>query len=318
MDHWGSSEARLLPWSASDPDVDSFDTPCPAVIGSAKYVLSTLGAGAAMPLADVNGIQLYYQAHGQGEALVLIPGLGAGHTAWFRQLPAFKKQHNVIIFDPRSIGRSDRPEQPYGFKALADDVVALMDHLAVGKAHVLGQSLGGAVAQEVAISYPDRVLKLVLVSSLSPVVGGDTSFISPALIEQFGHQEGATQIDSSKVNTGKTMSVLVGLSFDKWAYRTAMQFLSRFFVKREMFDGLSDQIRAMSGHSTIDRLHLIEAQTLVITGAEDRIVAPRASEVLAAKIPNARLVMVEGGSHGFNVEMSSRLNREVLDFLRAP
>ncbi len=71
------------------------------------------------------------------------------------------------------------------------------------------------------------------------------------------------------------------------------------------------------GHNTIDRLHLIEAPTLVITGAEDRIVSPRASEVLAAKIPNARLVMVKGGSHGFNVEMSSRFNREVLDFLRA-
>jgi 3-oxoadipate enol-lactonase len=286
------------------------------VIGSAKYALSTSGAGAAMPFASVNGVNLYYKVQGQGEALVLIPGLGAGHEAWFRQLPAFMKHYRAITYDPRSIGRSDRPEQPYGFRALADDVVGLMDHLSVGKAHILGQSLGGIVAQEVAVDYPDRVMKLVLVSS--GIVGGDDNFISPALMETMGIRAFGQQIDFSKLNTGKTMSVLIGLSFDKWAYRTAMQFLSRFFVKREMFDGLSDQIRAMSGHSTIDRLHLIEAQTLVITGAEDRIVSPRASEVLAAKIPNARLVMVEGGSHGFNVEMSSRLNREVLDFLRAP
>ncbi len=114
-----------------------------------------------------------------------------------------------------------------------------------------------------------------------------------------------------------TMRVLIGLSFNKTLYRMAMQFLSRFFVKREMFDGLSDQIRAVTGHSTIDRLHLVQAPTLVITGADDKIVSPRASESLAAKIPNARLVMVKGGSHGFNVEMASRFNREVLDFLRA-
>lgn len=268
-----------------------------------------------MPLANMNGMRLYYQAHGQGEALILMPGLGAGHEAWFRQLHAFKKHFRVVNFDPRSIGKSDRPKQPYGFRTLADDIVCLMDHLSVGKAHVLGQSLGGIVAQEVAADYPDRVMKLVLVSS--GIVGGDDNFISPALMETMGIRAFGQQIDFSKLNTSKTMSTLIGLSFNKMLHRTAMRFLSRFFVKREMFDGLSDQIRAVSGHNTFDRLHLIRAQTLVITGAEDRIVSPRASEVLAAKIPNARLVIVKGGSHGFNVEMTSRFNREVLDFLKA-
>jgi pimeloyl-ACP methyl ester carboxylesterase len=286
------------------------------VIGSAKYVLSTFGGGAAMPLSDVNGIRLYYQSHGQGEALVLIPGLGAGHEAWFRQLPAFKKHFRVVTFDPRSIGRSDRPKQAYSFKAMADDVVGLMDQLSIGKAHVLGQSLGGIVAQEVAIDYPDRVMQLVLVSS--NIAGGDDNFVSPDLTETLGITSEGQQVDFSKLKTGKTMAALIGLSFHKMLYRTAMQLLSRFFVKPEMFDGLSDQLRAVTGHSTIDRLHLVKAQTLVITGADDKIVSPRASELLAAKIPNARLVMVKGGSHGFNVEMTSRFNREVLDFLRVP
>jgi len=267
-----------------------------------------------MPQANVNGVRLYYKTHGQGEALVLIPGLGAGHTAWFRQLSAFKKHYKVITFDPRSIGRSDRPKQPYAFKALADDVVGLMDHLGVKRAHVLGQSLGGLVAQEVAMDYPDRVLKLVLVSST--LAGGDTNPTNPALMEVLGYAEGTTEIDFSRVNTRKTMHVVIGMSFNKMLYRKAMQFLSRFFVKPEMFDGLSDQIKAISGHSTIDRLHLIKAQTLVITGAEDRIVSPHSSEVLAANIPNAKLVMVKDGSHGFNVEMTSRFNHEVLGFLR--
>ena len=268
-----------------------------------------------MAQANVNGVRLFYRVQGQGEALVLIPGLGAGHTAWFRQLHAFKKHYKVITFDPRSIGRSDRPKQPYAFKALADDVVGLMDYLGIRRAHVLGQSLGGPVAQEVAIDYPDRVLKLVLVSSTA--AGGDTNPTNPALMDTMGYRGEDKDIDFSKVNTRKTMTVLIELSFSKVLYRKAMQFMSRFYVKPEMFDGLSDQLRAISGHNTVDRLHLIRAQTLVITGDEDRIISPRSSEVLAGKIPIAKLVMVKGGSHAFNVEMTSRFNREVLDFLKA-
>jgi 3-oxoadipate enol-lactonase len=268
-----------------------------------------------MPQANVNGVRLYYKAQGQGEALVMIPGMGARHTSWFRQLPAFKRRFRVITFDPRSIGRSERPKQPYGFRALADDVVGLMDHLAVEKAHIFGQSLGGLVAQEVAIDYPDRVLKLLLVSST--VAGGDANPTNPALMEALGYTEGTTEVDFSRMDTRRTMNAVIGMSFNKLLYRKAMQFLSRFFVKPEMFDGLSDHLRAISGHSTADRLHLIKAQTLVITGAEDQVILPHSSEVLAAKIPNAKLVMVKGGSHGFNVEMTSRFNREVLEFLGA-
>jgi 3-oxoadipate enol-lactonase len=296
--------------------MDGFDSHCLAVIGFARDGLLTIGGGAEMPEANVNGIRLFYKVQGQGEALVLIPGMGADHSSWFRQLPTFKRHYNAITFDPRSIGKSSRPEEPYSFKALADDVVGLMDHLGIRRAHILGQSLGGLVAQEVAIDYPDRVLKLVLVSST--VAGGDTNPTNPALMEALGYAEGTTEIDFSKVDTRKTMHVVIGLSFNKRLYRKAMQFLSRFFVKLEMFDGLWDQLRAISGHNTVDRLHLIKAQTLVITGAEDRIVSPHSSELLAGKIPNAKLVMVKDGSHGFNVEMTSRFNREVLDFLKAP
>lgn len=268
-----------------------------------------------MPQANVNGVRLYYKTYGQGEALVMIPGLGAGHESWFRQLPAFKKRFKVVTFDPRSIGRSDRPKQPYGFRDLADDVIGLIDHLGIGMAHIFGQSLGGLVAQEVAIDYPDRVLKLVLVSST--VAGGDTNPTNPELMEALGYAGGTAEVDFSKLDTRRTMNTVIGMSFNSPLYRKALQFLSRFFVKPEMFDGLSDQLRAIAGHNTIDRLHLIQARTLVITGAEDRIVSPRGSEVLADRIPNAKLVMVKGGSHGFNVEMTALFNREVLEFLGA-
>jgi pimeloyl-ACP methyl ester carboxylesterase len=243
-----------------------------------------------------------------------VPGIGADHSSWFRQLSAFQKYHRVIIFDPRSIGKSSRPKEPYAFRALADDVAGLMDHLGIGKAHILGQSLGGIVAQEIAIDYPDRVLKLVLVSTLA---GGDAEGVNPALTGTFGPAEGAADAGFSGMDTRKTMNTLITMTFNKWPYRKAMQIMSRLFVKPAMFDGLSDQVGASAGHTTLDRLHLIQAPTLVITGAGDRIIRPQSSERLAARIPNARLVTVKGGSHGFNLEMAARFNREVLDFLRA-
>jgi pimeloyl-ACP methyl ester carboxylesterase len=267
-----------------------------------------------MPQANVNGIKLYYEVHGQGEALILIPGLGAnGRTSWLWQLPAFKKHYKVITFDPRSVGKSSRPKEPYSFRVLADDVVGLMDHLAVKKADVLGHSMGGLVAQELAIDYPDRVLKLVLVSS--SLAGGPTIPANPALAEAMGYAEGTTEIDFSKVDTRKTMKAVIGMSFNKRLYRIAMQLASKYLVKLEELDGMWDQLRAASVHNTFDRLHLIKAPTLVIVGAGDRITPPHTSEVLAGKIPNARLIMVKGGSHVLTVEMTSRFNREVLGFL---
>lgn len=266
-----------------------------------------------MACAELNGISLYYQVHGQGEALVLIPGMGADHTCWIRQVPAFRKHFRVITFDPRSIGRSTRPGEPYAFRVLADDVAGLLDHLGVEKAHILGQSLGGVVAQEMAIDHPQRVRKLILVSTLA---GGDAEGFNPAVAETLVGEEEAAGPGISGMDTRKTMKTLLALAFNRWPYRQATPLLCRLFVKPEMFDGLSDQARATAGHTTVDRLPLIQARTLVMTGTGDRIIWPRATQRLAAGIPNAKLVMVEGGSHAFSLEMAARFNREVLDFLR--
>ena len=92
--------------------------------------------------------------------------------------------------------------------------------------------------------------------------------------------------------------------------------LSKVYMKFVGFKGVLGQLEAVVGYSTLDRLHQIEAPTLVITGTEDRIISPHSSEVIASRIPNAKLVKLEGGSHTFLVEMRGRFNREVLDFLR--
>ncbi len=115
-----------------------------------------------MPVATINGIGVNYTVYGDRQPLVLITGLGSNQAAFRFQIPALVKSFKVITFDNRGAGRSDKPKGPYTIRQMADDCVGLMNHLGIERAHVLGASLGGTIAQEVAINYPKRVAKLVL------------------------------------------------------------------------------------------------------------------------------------------------------------
>lgn len=267
-----------------------------------------------MPKASVNGIDMYYEARGQGKPLILITGLGADHGSWFSQIPRFKKYYQVVTFDSRGIGKTEDPPEPYSLKTMADDAVSLMDILALDRAHILGQSLGGLVAQEIAINYPERVDKLILASTTTGE--GSMDEAHPELMTAFGVKEGSNQIHARDIDVRRSASTMISLSFNKWYYRIIMLLLARFYMKPGAFDGMVGQLEAVAQHSTVDRLHMVQSPTLVITGTADRIVPPQSSEVIASRIPGARLVMVEGGSHAFHIEMRGRFNREVLDFLR--
>jgi len=270
-----------------------------------------------MPQANVNGIRLYYEAHGQGEPLVLIAGMGADHRSWFPQIRDFRRLYRVITFDGRGIGKTDRPQGLYGFETLAADVIGLLDHLSLDRAHMLGESLGGIVAQETAIAFPQRVGKLILANT--SVGRGVEMHVHPSLMRIYGQKEGSTEteFDPSKVDIGKAMRGHISLSFNSRVYRIAMMLMASLYVRPSAFRGMTEQIKAISTHSTLDRLHLIKSPTLVIAGTGDRIVPPAMSDILANRIPGAKLVKVDGGSHALHVEMKLRFNREVLDFLRA-
>lgn len=271
-----------------------------------------------MPKATVNGIGLYYEIHGRGEPLILTAGMGGDHRSWFPQMRDFARHFTVITFDGRGIGKTDRPSGLYSFGTLAADVIGLLDHLSLDRAHILGESLGGIVAQEVAIGYPQRVRKLILANT--SVGRGADMQVHPALMKAYGGPEGATEatFDPSKVNVGKAMRAMIALSFNSRIYRLGMMLMATLYVKPSAFKGMAEQIQAISAHSTLDRLQLIQSPTLVITGTGDRIVPPAMSDILVGRIPNARLIKVEGGSHALHVEMKRRFNREVLDFLVPP
>ena len=218
-------------------------------------------------------------------------------------MPAFRKSYRVIRFDNRGVGKSDKPNGPYSIKVMAEDALGLMDHLSISKACIIGVSMGGMIAQELAINYPERVSKLVLACTCAC------------------HSE----------NSGKTpeYSKIIGLSTTEFrkrllllAYRTllgkfVLLSLMNATTKRGWEIGFEGQKAAIDAHNSFNRLPLVKSRTLVIAGTRDRVLYPSSSDIIAQKVPNAKLLKIEGGSHGISAESPRRFNKEVVSFLRS-
>jgi len=255
-----------------------------------------------MPTAQVNGIKLHYRVHGKGEPLVLIAGWGTDLRAWIFQLPAFRKYFRVVTFDNRGVGKSDKPTGPYSMKLMAADVIGLMNSLDIVAGHVLGLSMGGMIAQEVAINYPDRVLRLVLGCTFA--YQGDSS-------GQTDEYSKLTKLDPKQIKL-----TLASLANNNPVGRVFVVLWMKLMSK-SWAAGFKSQGAAIKGHDTSDRLRLIKSPTLVIAGIKDRVIRPSSSEFIASRIPGARLVMIENGSHSMSAENRKEFNKAVLAFLRS-
>jgi pimeloyl-ACP methyl ester carboxylesterase len=267
-----------------------------------------------VPKAYCNGININYTVEGLGEPLIMISGFSSEKNVWRFQTGSFKKDFRTITFDNRGVGKSDKPTGPYTMKMMADDTIGLMDHLGIEKAHVVGMSMGGMVAQELAINYPECVDKLVLASTFACMdeASGLTSEASKRLETYNGSLPNEEVIR-------KGVETMINLSLNNGFYRILalqlMKIMIRSFDKLAL-NGLVRQFEAILAHDTIDRLRLIKAPTLVITGDNDRLIKPISSDMIANLVPKAKLVKVEGGSHAINIEMKSEFNKKVLEFLK--
>jgi len=189
-----------------------------------------------------------------------------------------------------------------------------MDHLGIQKAHILGVSMGGYIAQELAINHPERVRKLVLgcTYACQDEIGGHTS----EYYRSMGLLEGCPADDLRKTPIAKVLSAEFPLGFNSKLYRICTFPIMGIYARLMATPGAAAQFQAIVGHDTLERLQMIQAPTLIITGTGDRIIKPASSEVLAKMIPNTRLIKIEGGPHAVFVGMRKRFNKEVLDFLR--
>jgi pimeloyl-ACP methyl ester carboxylesterase len=263
-----------------------------------------------MPKAKLGDIQLYYEEHGQGEPLLLIMGLGASTLSWSEQIPTFGREFRVIAFDNRGAGRSDKPAVPYSIALFADDAAGLLDALGIDSAHVYGQSMGGFIAQELALRHPQRVRTLVLGSSSCG--GGKAVAGSPENVAFFGLMSTLTPREAAE----KGLHLLYSDEFIACRHDALIERSLREAELRPPLDAFGRQVQAAIRHNTFDRLPDIRCPTLVITGANDKVVPQDNSRILAERIKGAELAVLPGAGHGYLVEKAAESNTIVLEFLR--
>lgn len=245
-----------------------------------------------MPTIKVNGINIYYEIHGKGFPLVMISGIGAD-VNWLpsEMLDSYSQNFKTIIFDNRGSGRTDKPDIPYSIQMMANDTIGLMDALNIEKAHIIGMSMGGFIAQEIAITYPERVEKLVLCSTNC---GGSKQVLpSNEVIQKM-----TTPRDSTPE---EWIDVIFSLGFTDDDYKNNPDFIKSYKQRvMEFFpplDSLQRQTLANMGFSSGMRLKKIKAPTLIMHGKEDIMTPPENAEILAKRIPHAKLVMLENVGH---------------------
>jgi len=274
-----------------------------------------------MSIAKVGAIDLYYDEQGSGDPLLLVMGLAADSAAWLFQVPDFARHYRTVVFDNRGVGRSAKPPGPYTIHEMADDTAGLLDVLGIARAHVVGVSMGGMIAQELALRHPERVRGLVLACTY-PEPDAEVERQRQFSMAQFGGTvaaDGEMRIDLTALDPTLFFQHLLPRVFNQAFIDQELPKLMQLFSGALQYgfsmEAILGQVAAVMGHRATDRLHQIKARTLVITGDADLLIPPANSRVLAEHIPNAKLVTIPGGSHGFNFETPEIFNREVLDFL---
>jgi pimeloyl-ACP methyl ester carboxylesterase len=265
-----------------------------------------------MSKAHANGINLYYEILGAGANLVLIEGLGYHSWMWYRQVPAFQQHFRTLIYDNRGVGQSDAPPGPYSHEQNAADLAGLLDQLGWERTYVLGVSMGGFIAQEFALRYPERVEKLVLVAT--GFGGRNMVPVTPEAVQ--------AMLPDPRISPEKRMrrGMRVAFGNQRWPDEHAEEF-ERIIGWRLEYpqppEVATAQFMAGLGFDTEGRLGQIQAPTLVITGTEDRVVPPRNAELLAASITGAKLDIIPGAGHLAFIEEADRFNQDVIAFLTA-
>ncbi|RIK17883.1 MAG: 3-oxoadipate enol-lactonase [Anaerolineae bacterium] len=257
-----------------------------------------------MPTFHTNGIDLYYETVGQGEPILLLHGLGSCAEDWALQIPALAQRYRVIAADMRGHGHSDKPHGPYSVAMMATDVLGLLDGLGIKSTHIIGLSMGGMIAFQLAVDHPDRVRSMVIVNS------------APALVAQsFGEKLNIKQrlLLAQLFGPARTGRFLSKRLFPKPDQEFMRAQLIERWAKNDK-DAYLASMRALIGWSVLDRVGSISCPVMVIAG--DRDYTPlEAKRKYVALIPNAQLKVIEDSGHATPIDQADRFNACVLEFL---
>ncbi len=261
-----------------------------------------------MPKVQANGIEIFYEATGIGDPLLLIAGFACDHTNWSGMIPLLASRYRVIVFDNRGAGQTSAPNTPYSILQMAEDAAGLLDAIGLSRVHVAGHSMGGQIAQELALAHPERLRTLTLLASCARL-----DERGKAVIESWGELPGL--VDAS---TGLRLSFPWIYTSNFYATPGAIE-----SVIEEVFSnpfppspqGIYQQSRAITNCDTSPRLDGIKCRTLVVVGNEDILSRVSFSEQLAQGIGGAELVVLENCGHGLPTESPEATAAVMLGFL---
>ncbi|MBI4516848.1 MAG: alpha/beta fold hydrolase [Deltaproteobacteria bacterium] len=264
-----------------------------------------------MPMLRANGISLYYELHGDGPPLVLLMGLAGNLAMWDPELiAALSRRFRLVLFENRGTGRSDKPDHPYTIKLFADDAAALLAGLGIARAHVLGASMGGMIAQQFALDHRQLVDRLILCCTTAG--GGQATPPDVETLMAIANTDGLAPVDHTQRMRGFAFHHSF-LTPDNVAY------LDRKLIREVEHPtppfALAHHFHAAIHFDVADRLGEIVQPTLVLVGREDRMVPAPNSLWLAQRIANADLIVYGNAGHGFMTERRAEVVRDITAFL---
>ncbi len=268
------------------------------------------GESQPLPRVDVGDVQLYVERHGAGEPLLLVTGFAISGAVFEPILPYYTDRFECILYDNRGAGRSSVPHWPISMPQLAGDAVKLLDALDIGSAHVYGVSMGGMIAQEMAIRFPDRVRGLILGGTSH----GGPRAVRPALRELRvlgGSMSGLSPDRRARL----IAAALFSTEFRREHPERVDELLRYFFSHRALQRGRLLHWWASVYHDTAAHLRRIAAPTLILHGGADRLVPPANAELLGRMIPDAEVEIVAGAGHAYLWEQPDQTRARIEEWL---
>lgn len=267
-----------------------------------------------MPKAQSNGIELYYEIHGEGKPLILISGLGYSSWQWHKMVPLLAEHFQVITFDNRGVGQSGKPAGPYTASMLAQDTVGLLDVLGIEKAVIVGHSMGGFIAQAIALDFPQRVEKLILCSTN---FGGPNH--APITPEAMKVLTDVTSDPLTRFKNGLEVSTAPGWAeenpamIEEWVKWRVANPIEPTHYQAQMAIGLGLLPEAAAFENKLPRFNI---PTLILFGAHDKVVPPANASLLAEKIAGSTVIIFPDAGHFFPIETPEAASRAIIEFAK--